>query len=300
MKELNLTDIFDGRFYHICTDGLEQVVLLRDEDDYKVAWNYLALSAWKTGTQVVAFTLMSNHIHELVACRSIEQAVKTIKLFKKLLSQYLKNRYGISKILHETKDCISLIDDVQYLKNCIAYIHRNAVSAKICAKPEDYRWSSYSCFFSPERKNSGIPVSGLGYSHKRRLLKTALDLSECPLRINSEGLVTLESFVRIDIVEKAYMHSGKSFLYYLGCCNDAKMEYELACKPLLHVSDNDLYETIISHVAKRFKNKDLSELTAADKCSMLKSIFFNNKTSIPQLSRILGLPRDLVHRILSK
>ena len=96
------------------------------------------------------------------------------------------------------------------------------------------------------------------------------------------------------------MHSGKSFLYYLGCCNDAKMEYELACKPLLHVSDNELYETIISYVAKRFKNKDLSELTAADKCLMLKSIFFNNKTSIPQLSRILGLPRDLVHRILSK
>ncbi len=300
MKELNLTDIFDGRFYHICTDGLEQVVLLRDEDDYKVAWNYLALSAWKTGAQVAAFTLMSNHIHELVACRDVEQASKTIRLFKKLLSQYLKKRYGMSKTLHETKDCISHIDDVQYLKNCIAYIHRNAVSAKICAKPEDYRWSSYTCFFSPVRQNCGTTVSELGYTRKRKLLKTAFDLSECPLRIDSEGLITLESFVCVDIVEKAYMHSGKSFLYFLGCCNDSKMEYELACRPLMHISDHDLYETFTNYVAKRFHNKDLSELTAADKCSMLKSIFFSNKTSIPQLSRILGLPRNLVHRILSK
>lgn len=300
MKELNLTDIFDGRFYHICTDGLEQVVLLRDEDDYKVAWNYLALSAWKTGAQVAAFTLMSNHIHELVACRDVEQASKTIRLFKKLLSQYLKKRYGMSKTLHETKDCISHIDDVQYLKNCIAYIHRNAVSAKICAKLEDYRWSSYSCFFSPKKQNCSFAVSELGYTRKRKLLKTAFDLSECPLKIDSEGLITLESFVCVDIVEKAYMHSGKSFLYYLGCCNDSKLEYELACRPLMHISDHDLYETVTNYVAKRFHNKDLSELTAADKCSMLKSIFFSNKTSIPQLSRILGLPRNLVHRILSK
>ena len=78
------------------------------------------------------------------------------------------------------------------------------------------------------------------------------------------------------------------------------MEYELACQPLMHVSDQDMCQTVSKHVANRFRGKELSDLTSAEKCSILKSVFFNNKTSIPQLSRIMGLPRALIQRILSK
>ena len=291
--------LYNGNFYHVCTDGLEQVTLLKDEEDFKTAWNYLALSAWRTGVSVVAFILMSNHVHELLACREAEQADRAIKLYKKLISTFLKRKYGVSRILHRTENCIAVIDTIQYLKNCIAYILRNAVCAKICSRPEDYRWSSYACIFSDRKKTTSRPVSGLTFTEKRRLLKTGMDLSGCSLRIDENGLITLESFVRSDLVEKAYKHSGKSFLYYLGCCNDAKMEYELACQPLMHVSDQDMYETIRKHVASRFHGKELSDLSSSEKCSILKSVFFNNKTSIPQLSRIMGLPRKLIQRILS-
>ena len=67
----------------MCTNSLEQVTLLKDEEDYKAAWNYLALSAWKTEVQIVAFTIMSNHVHMIIACRDASHADKTIKLFKK-------------------------------------------------------------------------------------------------------------------------------------------------------------------------------------------------------------------------
>lgn len=291
--------LYNGNFYHVCTDGLEQMTLLKDEEDFKTAWNYLALSAWRAGVCVVAFILMSNHVHELLACREAEQADRTIKLYKKLISTFLKRKYGTSRILHRTEDCIATIDTIQYLKNCIAYILRNAVCAKICPRPEDYRWSSYACIFSDRKKTASRPVSGLTFTEKRRLLKTGMDISDCPLRIDEDGLITLDSFVRSDLVEKAYRHSGKSFLYYLGCCNDAKMEYELACQPLMHVSDQDMYETIRKHVANRFHGKELSELSSSEKCSILKSVFFSNRTSIPQLSRIMGLPRQLIQRILS-
>ena len=45
MRELSLKDLFDGNFYHVSTEGLEQVTLLKDEEDYRIAWNYLALVA---------------------------------------------------------------------------------------------------------------------------------------------------------------------------------------------------------------------------------------------------------------
>lgn len=299
MEEEDIRHLYDGSLYHVCTNGLEQITLLKDEEDYKTAWNYLALSAWRIGVQIVVFTIMSNHIHEIIACRDASQADKTIKLFKKMLSLYLKKKYGLTKPLHRTNDCISLIDTVRYMKNCIAYILRNAVCARICVKPEEYRWTSYACYFSCCRNNNATSVASLMFSQKRKMLKTGLDLNRCPFQISEDGLITLDSFVRYDIVERAYRHSGKSFLYYLGCCNDAKMEYELTCQPLMRINDNDMQETVTKYVAHRFRDKSISELTSAEKCTILKPLFFNNKTSIPQLSRILGMPRELIRRILS-
>lgn len=299
MDELNLNDLYGVNFYHVCTNGLEQVTLLKDDEDFRTAWNYLAFSAWRTGAEVLVFTLMSNHVHEILACKDASHADVTIKLYKKMLSLYLKNKYGMTKVLHNTSDCISQIDTMQYMKNCIAYILRNAMCARICIKPEDYRWSSYACYFSGVRSENYPPISGLTFSQKRKILRTGMDLRDCPFRIDTDGLVTLESFIRSDIVERIYRQSGKSFLYYLGCCNDARMEYELTCQPLMHVSDRDMYETIARYAAGRFRGKELAELTSAEKCSILKPLFFNNKTSIPQLSRIIGLPRQLIRRILS-
>ena len=152
-------------------------------------------------------------------------------------------------------------------------------------KPEEYRWTSYACYFSSSRNDNATSAASLTFSQKRKMLKT--------------GLITLDSFIRYDIVERAYRHSGKSFLYYLGCCNDAKMEYELTCQPLMRINDNDMQETVTKYVAHRFRDKSISELTSAEKCTILKPLFFNNKTSIPQLSRILGMPRELIRRILS-
>ena len=53
MQELSLRDLYDGDFYHICTEGLEQVTLMKDLEDFRVAWNYLAICAWRTGVFVV-------------------------------------------------------------------------------------------------------------------------------------------------------------------------------------------------------------------------------------------------------
>lgn len=298
MRELSLKDLFDGNFYHISTEGLEQVTLLKDEEDYRVAWNYLALVAWRTGVDIVAFVLMSNHIHTLLACRDIIQARKAIALFKQLLSTYLRNKYGVSHVLHNSSDSISLIDSIKYLRNCIAYIFRNPISARICTKPEEYKWSSYhSCFRSAACGNARN-MADMKYRERRQVMHSSRNLSECPLLVDDYGYVTLDSFVRNDIVSNAFLNSGKSFMYHLGSCNDAKTEYELVYQPMREVTDNDMYEEVSRYVAVRFRDKAISDLTTAEKCSILKALFFNHKTTVPQLSRIIGLPRELVRKML--
>lgn len=310
MTETLLRDLHCGNFYHLCTEGLEQVTLLKDDEDYKAAWNYIALSSWRTGVELVAFVIMSNHIHELIICRDREQAVKSVQLFKQQLSKYLRNKYGMSKVLHRTGYSISQIDSPQYLRNCIAYIFRNPVSAKICAKPEAYKWSSYVSVFSAggldsqyvtqDNKSSVVGVSVLGFTQKRDLLRTGLNLEKCSFTIEPDGLISLNTFVRGDLVEKVFWNSGKSLLYHMGCCNDSEMEYELVHQPLINVSDGEMCNTTTKYVADRFHGKTIPELGISEKCSILKHLLFNHRTSIPQLCRILGLPRELVKKVLQR
>ena len=73
----------------------------------------------------------------------------------------------------------------------------------------------------------------------------------------------------------------------------------MTCKPLVRVNDKELAEVIEALTEKRFAGKHISGLTQSEKCSIIKNIYFNNKTSIPQLSRILGLPKAIIRQILS-
>ena len=132
----------------------------------------------------------------------------------------------------------------------------------------------------------------------KQLLKSRDELSACPYCIDENGNIVNKSFVRIDVVEAAFRNSSRSFLYSLGTCNDMKMEYELAMKPLLNVNDREMAGIAETLAATRFGGKAISELTNSNKCAMIKTLYYNNKTSIPQLSRILGLPRDIIAHAL--
>jgi hypothetical protein len=130
-------------------------------------------------------------------------------------------------------------------------------------------------------------------------LKSRYNFGNAPFSIDEKGRIANQSFVRFDMVEKLFHNSGKMFLSFLGRCNDAQMEYELAVKPQIKIDDINLVDTAEKLVGVWFDGKHLSELTTSEKCLIVKNLFFNNKTTVPQLSRILGLPRELITQVLS-
>ena len=298
MKEIALEELCDGNFYHVCTEGLETDIIIKDKEDFEVAKNYLALSGWNIKVEIVVFCLMSNHIHVLLVAKNRDQALKFIRHFKQVYSTYLRSKYGLDRAMKGQMESISLISDIKYLRNCIAYILRNPVSARICNRVDEYPWSSHNAYFHIDSNNANIPIASLKGRLRRKLLRTRMNLDNCPYCIDEKGNISTESFVRSDLVHLAFNNSGKSFLYYLGSCNDAQMEYEFVTRPLVQSNDQDLLSAVETIVAQRFK-KDVSLLTTSEKCSMLKYLFFNYKSTVPQLSRILGLSRELIRKVLS-
>lgn len=291
---MELGDLINGNCYHICTDGQGTPVVMKDKEDFRTACVYLALLSWKFKIDILAYIVMSNHVHILTICKDRREAQKFIKAYKQKIALYLRNKYGTEKSLRGIADSITLVDSLKYLQNCIAYILRNALCAKACIRLEEYPWSSYSAYFAKEDLSGLRKISSLGARERKKLLKSRDDISDCPYYIDTEGNIVNKSFIKADIVEAAFRNSSRTFLYSLGTCNDIKMEYELAFKPLINVNDIELLNIAEQLATSKFAGKTISELTNANKCAMIKTLYFNNKTTIPQLSRILGLPRDLV------
>lgn len=131
------------------------------------------------------------------------------------------------------------------------------------------------------------------------MLRIDRSLEGCTMCIDSDGKPIPRSFVKSDFVERVFSNSGKSFLYYLGSCNDSEMEYDLTIRPQLSATDLDLATHAEEIASAHFLGKSVAALTTQEKCKMVKKLYYSHKTSIPQMSRVLGLPRNLVQRILT-
>ena len=69
------------KFYLLTTDHLNSAIWFRDEEDFKAAMNAIPVLAALAGVNVLAFILMSNHVH-FVLEGSYDQVLKFIPSFK--------------------------------------------------------------------------------------------------------------------------------------------------------------------------------------------------------------------------
>ena len=87
-------------FWLVTTDHLEDGLWFRDEKDFIVAMNLVAVMALGGKVSVLAFILMSNHLH-FVLEGSRENALRFINSFKRRYSMYLRRKYGVKEFLRE-------------------------------------------------------------------------------------------------------------------------------------------------------------------------------------------------------
>ncbi|MFC2137203.1 transposase [Bacteroidota bacterium] len=121
-------------------------------------------------TDIIAWCLMPNHFHFLIAarkgaCLTINESHRPnvqslLKNIGTLLSSYTKainKQYGKRGKLftHNTKaKCLNDFSDNNYLKTCFFYIHQNPITANLCNDLADWPYSSFNEFI-------GLNIYGL-------------------------------------------------------------------------------------------------------------------------------------------
>lgn len=144
-------------FYHIYNraNGSEKVFL--SDDNYS-----FFLRQYTTYISPIAnsycYCLMPNHFHLLISIKSEEELMATLPKSGKVLERLLSNQFGrlftsYAKAFNKQQDRMGSvfmknfkrkkIADEKYRRKIVHYIHYNPVEARLCKKPEDWKYSSY-------------------------------------------------------------------------------------------------------------------------------------------------------------
>src|SRR5208283_3997593 len=131
-----------GYPHHIIQRGNNREVVFYDDEDKKQYLTLLTTYAEKRDSSVMAYCLMSNHVHLLIRPLSEESLSKTMQGTTLCYSQYANRKYGRSGRLWESRYHSCIVDHEKYLWAVARYIEQNPVRAGMVKKTEEYPYSS--------------------------------------------------------------------------------------------------------------------------------------------------------------
>ena len=129
--------------WHIIQRGSNRSVCFFTDEDYQLYLHHLKEQADKSGCDIYAYVLMSNHVHLLLTPKHEDSAAMLMKNLGQRYVQYINRTYQRSGTLREGRYRSCLAQNEDYVLACYRYIELNPVRAKMVNHPREYPWSSY-------------------------------------------------------------------------------------------------------------------------------------------------------------
>lgn len=278
--------------FHVSMEGMESVLLCREEEDYDALQKCIYVCCWSNNVIVVADVEMSNHGHFIILAESLNHAQRAAADVKKRHAQYIAKKYNEHNILAHSDIKVIYLDSDWYLRNALAYVPRNALDTGCSI--DRYKWSSYRAMFS-----SGVPegyakrVSALTRRDKEAILHTHSDLSRVPWMVDKFGILIPATACDHRYAESAFSNDQAFFLKTVGSVNCAEMELKLVTNPRRRLSDSDMRNTV-KDIAQRWFNTGIIDLSPEQKTRLVPHLYRSHNTTVAQLARCIGLSQEQV------
>lgn len=284
--------------YHISLEGIAQLVLCRDDDDYDVMVKYIFICARRKNVIVVIYIAMSNHGHATILASSQADADAFKEEWLRMYSQYFSRKYRQRKILRHTSAAALYLDSDWYLRNTLAYVPKNALDA--LSRVEDYRWSGYRGMFCQGKAPNGIRKAWtMTRREKEACFHTHDSMDGVPWLVNSAGELEPASACDHGYLESAFGNDQAFFLKTIGTVNMAEMQQKLIDNPRQRQNDTEMLKTIDSLSNAWFKCGILN-LPREKKARLIPYVYRTFRTSIAQLARYFGVDPDTASRMVGK
>ena len=275
------------RIYLLSTEHLENGLWFRDEEDFKVAMNYVAiLASQRPEVTVLAFILMSNHVHFVLKGEHVA-VVDFINEFKRRYSIYYNNRYGVIEFLRRNNVDVRMISyENEGVERAIAYVHMNSVAANICASSSQYFWGTGSVVFNV----AGVKGRRIGDMSRRaigRLLHTSTAILPANWLLSDDGYVLPQNYVNVTSLETLFRTPNR-MNYFLNSSSKAKKRLEIN-ENFPSFKDQSILSLIPDLCRSLFHKNTFMELSQDEQKELLKQIRFRFSADINQIARVCGL-----------
>jgi REP-associated tyrosine transposase len=136
---------FPGATYHVIIRGNNKQDIFTCDSERRKFYSLINEGVERFEHQVIAFCLMSNHVHLAVKVNDIPLA----EVIQNLSFRYTRSfnfRHRRIGHLFQGRYKAILVDSEAYLRELVRYIHLNPVRAKIVSDPAEYKWSGHRAY----------------------------------------------------------------------------------------------------------------------------------------------------------
>ncbi len=133
--------VFSGLAHHISQRGNRRGDVFFSDDDRRVYLTWLQDYCQVFKVEVLAYCLMSNHVHLVAVPDSEDGLQRVLKPLHMRHAQRVNRAQGWKGHLWQGRFFSSPLDD-DYLWAAVRYVERNPVRAGMVRRAEDYPWSS--------------------------------------------------------------------------------------------------------------------------------------------------------------
>ena len=286
----------EKKIWLVSTDHLEDGLWFREEEDFKYGMNFIAAQAVFSAVTILAFILMSNHVH-FILYGTREEVLAFINGFKTRHARYLQHKYGVREALRRNGvDIREIQEDDEALERAIAYVQMNCVAANICSHPTQYPWGTGNAFFNPSR-STGKPLGSLSKRSRIKLLHSETDLIQPNWIVGEAGYILPESYVNIKYVENLF-RTPKRMNYFLTNSSKARQRIETSEESLPAFRDQTILGALPDLYRSLFQKQRFEELSPEQQLEALRQIRFRFCANVNQIARVTGLSYEAAAKMM--
>jgi len=135
-------ELVAGGVYHVVARGNGGARIFRDESDYREYLELLAAAAGRCTWHLLAYCLMTNHVHLLIETPEPNLPTGMQWLHGKY-GRYFNDRHDLFGHLFQGRYKAVRQRTDEQLWHVLRYVALNPVEAGVCSASQDYLWSSY-------------------------------------------------------------------------------------------------------------------------------------------------------------
>ena len=281
-------------YWLVTTEHLKDRLWFKDEEDFKSGMNFVAITAaTMPEVEILAFILMSNHVHFVLKCTQME-ASQFINNLKASYSKYFNQRHLSKGLLRYNKSDIRQVSPYdEGLEKSIAYVQMNSVSANICLNSSGYLWGTGNCFFS-DNIHSGFLVENLSKRALMRMIHSKVQLPN-GYAASDKGYILPSSYVKVQLVESIFK-TPRRMMYFLQNSSKAKRNADLPSMPSFR--DQSVASGLTDLCISVFGKKNITELNTEQISEVLKQLRYRFAADPNQIARVTGITYENVSKLL--